>query len=1153
MNADRDNNGIGRLLINANAPISTLGGNITAKGNTNSPDTSGISSFSQGIDSGGGTITFNGTSTGPSNSTGIFSRGITVQGGPITSGGGEIVFNGNSSDGYGIAIITSIDSVGGKMTFNGTSTGTRIGTASDGIGIIVFGDSTITSRGGEIIFSGNSGDADGILVFEANGTPSIDSGGGSLTFNGTSTGRGRGVSVEVDTNSTGGNINVTGQSSNNVGINISSRLASGTGNLTLTADSISLDPNASITGTGNLVLQPLTPSLNLDIGGTYLSTAALEQLNNGGFASTTIGREDSSGAIAFADNVTFNNSVILRSPLGNGSINTTGFTLTGAGEITLLANQSITTGNITNPGQPITITSNNGNIDTSAGTLDSRATTGNGGAIALTASGNITTDNILSSSNANGNGGTISLTSTAGSINTRAGLLDSRAFNGGNSGSVTLTAENDIITGNIFSNLQPVATGRSGDISLLSAAGSIDTTAGALDVGVTFGNAGTIALQARNDITTADLRAYAVNSGQGNSGNLSLTSLAGNINTSTGTLSTNSDNGNGGAIALNADGNITTGAIVSSGSTQGQGGDITLNSPNDIQIASINAQGGTSGVGGTVDISTDSFFRATGTFTDQNGVTASISNAGGVGGSPIRIRHGGGLQLTPFDVGDATINGTAGAISNGVDTILPLRSLPGPYTQGDIRIITPNNLTLTQLETAFTKPENEPLPPPLTATRPGFLELDTAFAETEEFLASQFEQYLGLQPARTISLEEARGTLRKNQAATNITSALIYAVFVPETSQPNTSGVLVNPQIENQAQQLLKRTPQDRDQLELIVVTAQGKQIKRRVPDATRAKVLEVAKTLRSNVTDPRQPSKDYLPAAQQLHQWLVAPIEEDLQAQGIQNLIYIMDVGLRSVPLAALYDGRRFLIERYSVGLMPSLSLTDTRYQDVKKSQVLAMGASQFIDQNPLPAVPLELSLITPQLWQGKSFLNYAFTLNNLKAQRREKPFSIIHLATHAHFKPGAPSNSYIQLGNGKLSLNQLRQFGWNNPPVELLVLSACRTALGDREAELGFAGLAVQAGVKSALGSVWNISDQGTLALMTEFYQQLKKAPMKAEALRQAQLAMLKGEVRVEGGELRTTGVKVPLPPELAKQGDHDFSHPNYWAGFTIIGSPW
>jgi CHAT domain-containing protein len=344
------------------------------------------------------------------------------------------------------------------------------------------------------------------------------------------------------------------------------------------------------------------------------------------------------------------------------------------------------------------------------------------------------------------------------------------------------------------------------------------------------------------------------------------------------------------------------------------------------------------------------------------------------------------------------------------------------------------------------------------------------------------------------------------------------------------------------------------DQLQLLVVTADGKAIGRRVPNTTRAQVVAMASLLRSRITDPRQPRHRYIPMAEQLDQWLVAPIKRDLQAEGIQNLVDIMDVGLRSVPMAALYDGRKFLVERYSIGMMPSLGLTNTQYQDIKNSQVLAMGASQFTDELPLPAVPVELSLITPRLWQGKSYLNQGFTLNNLKAQRRQKPFGIVHLATHARFRPGTRDNTYIRLWNSKLSLGELPQLGWNNPPVELLVLSACRTALGDREAELGFAGLAAQAGVKSVLGSVWNISDEGTLALMTAFYQQLKQAPMKAQALQQAQLAMLKGEVRLQGGELRTTtGEKLPLPPELAKLEDQDFSHPNYWSGFTMIGSPW
>jgi CHAT domain-containing protein len=123
----------------------------------------------------------------------------------------------------------------------------------------------------------------------------------------------------------------------------------------------------------------------------------------------------------------------------------------------------------------------------------------------------------------------------------------------------------------------------------------------------------------------------------------------------------------------------------------------------------------------------------------------------------------------------------------------------------------------------------------------------------------------------------------------------------------------------------------------------------------------------------------------------------------------------------------------------------------------------------------------------------------------------------------------------------------------VELLVLSACRTALGDEQAEFGFAGLAVLAGAKSAVASLWSISDQGTLGLMTTFYEQLGKAPIKAEALRQAQIAMLKGQVRLEGGKLRTPNAEIPLPPDLVALGDQKLEHPYYWSAFTMIGNPW
>jgi CHAT domain-containing protein len=237
----------------------------------------------------------------------------------------------------------------------------------------------------------------------------------------------------------------------------------------------------------------------------------------------------------------------------------------------------------------------------------------------------------------------------------------------------------------------------------------------------------------------------------------------------------------------------------------------------------------------------------------------------------------------------------------------------------------------------------------------------------------------------------------------------------------------------------------------------------------------------------------------------------------------------------------------------MPSLSLTETGYVSLKDARVLAMGASEFSSQPPLPAVPTELSVITQQLLQGRSFLNQDFTLENLKTQRSQEPFPISHLATHGEFQTGTLSNSYIQLWDTKLRMDQIRQLGWNNPPVELLVLSAYRTALGSDEAELGFAGLAVQAGVKSALASLWYVSDEGTLGLMSNFYRQLQTSSIKAEALRNAQIAMLKGQIQVKGGKMIGLDGEIPLPSSLADLPDLNLAHPYYWSAFTLIGSPW
>ena len=329
----------------------------------------------------------------------------------------------------------------------------------------------------------------------------------------------------------------------------------------------------------------------------------------------------------------------------------------------------------------------------------------------------------------------------------------------------------------------------------------------------------------------------------------------------------------------------------------------------------------------------------------------------------------------------------------------------------------------------------------------------------------------------------------------------------------------------------------------------------------SRSELLAVAQTFRREVSDPsRAHTQSYLASAQKLYQWLVAPLERQLQTHQIDTLLFTMDDGLRGIPMAALHDGRQFLVEKYGVALIPSFGLTQVRHTDLDKLSILAMGISeQNQGQASLPAVSAELSILQNHLWRGQTqvTLNQNSTLTNLKAISRQYQPGIVHLATHAAFKPGKVNNSFIQFWNAKLNLNQLQllsqELRWHqNPAVELLVLSACRTAVGNQNAELGFAGSAIAAGVPATLASLWSVSDSGTLGVMSKFYQYLKHTPTKSEALRQAQISMLRGQLRIQNGQLQLSPTaQIPLPPTLAAGGNRNFVHPYFWSGYTVVGN--
>jgi CHAT domain-containing protein len=321
--------------------------------------------------------------------------------------------------------------------------------------------------------------------------------------------------------------------------------------------------------------------------------------------------------------------------------------------------------------------------------------------------------------------------------------------------------------------------------------------------------------------------------------------------------------------------------------------------------------------------------------------------------------------------------------------------------------------------------------------------------------------------------------------------------------------------------------------LELIVVPPGGAPVHHRVTLANRTMLMEAVNAFKREVMSPISSRTRYLPPAQKLYQLMIAPLETTLKRHRIDTLIFCLGNGLRTVPIAALHDGKRFLVEKYNLALIPAFNLLDSRPVSLKDARVLAMGASEFDTQIPLPAVPVELQTIATQLWPGAVLLNQNFTVDNLKSFREKQLFRIVHLATHADFAPGSVQDSYIQFWDQRVSPNRFQMLQLNFPEVELLVLSACRTAVGDPQAELGFAGLAVMSGSRAAIASLWSVSDAGTLALMTEFYRQLKTV-RKASALRTAQVAMIQQTLPRNNEPINT-------------------AHPYYWAAFTVIGNPW
>ena len=640
--------------------------------------------------------------------------------------------------------------------------------------------------------------------------------------------------------------------------------------------------------------------------------------------------------------------------------------------------------------------------------------------------------------------------------------------------------------------------------------------------------------------------------GELNAGRVGL-SASENIAVS-GNISTGGGDRNNSVSISSTSGTLQTAGISTNESSQDEtntnspAGDVDLKARGSIDTGFIDARSDST-ASGSIQVETNENFTATGYIpeTTLSLATAPSSRIDILYGNPMRMER-------PFLVGAASANGTVGRARADIE--IESGDVLSGQPQGNISVV----------DRGFRLPEPREQIAPLKVSNPT-LEMassssgnavivdsnsdsEEAIASIENSLGGGFDEYLALPTdgrTQVTTLRNMQQILSDVEQTTETTPALVYVYFVPDAAS------------EEAIKASGDRTAQPDDQLEVMLVTQTGNPIRKRQWGITREQVEAVSREFRQQITSQFSTAQRYLKPAQQLYDWMLRPIAADLTEQHVESLGFVMDTGLRTLPIAALHDGDQYLVENYSLGLLPTFSLTEFQSTSVERvdfetAQVLAMGASKFTDQPDLPAVDAEMAMIANQQWAGDSFLNEEFVLKNLRGQLEKKDYGIVHLATHASFESGDLNNSYIQMWDEKLSLSDVKELGLERSNVGMIVLSACNTALGDRASEYGFAGFAVTSGSQSALASLWPVNDEGTLGFMSQFYGALKQAPVRAEALRRAQRSLIDGEVGIDDGRVYgSDGEAIATLPTLTESGRWNFSHPFFWSAFTMVGNPW
>ncbi len=323
-----------------------------------------------------------------------------------------------------------------------------------------------------------------------------------------------------------------------------------------------------------------------------------------------------------------------------------------------------------------------------------------------------------------------------------------------------------------------------------------------------------------------------------------------------------------------------------------------------------------------------------------------------------------------------------------------------------------------------------------------------------------------------------------------------------------------------------------------IIVSATGMEPRlytQPIPQQTvETTVKELQEGLRNRI------SLEYKQPSEQLYQWLIQPIETELQQQKVETLVFVLDGAFRNIPMAALSDGQQFLVEKYSLATTPGLKLTSPQPLQAKALSGVAFGLTEARtiplpngrsqSFTELPFVEPELKDLQAEIQPATVQLNQQFTRAQFQTLLQRSQAPIIHLATHGQFS-SSRDQTFLLASDGVIDIDLLSlALGAGSDsrttPIELLVLSACETAIGDDRAPLGLAGIALKSGARSTVASLWKVNDNATSILMQRFYRELATRQVtKAVALQRAQRAILDD-------------------PQFRR-------HPYFWAPFILVGN--